>query len=177
MGLIHEADARGDDEPCSYLNPVKYMKDSNGNCILVPQNSIGSSQITSASTSEPCSYLNPTNFVRDSNGNCVKISSGPTTGVSQARSTSEPCSYLNPGKYVRDSNGNCMLVPQIAQPTPSAPTSSNSLPVQNVSMSGVAVIMVMGFLVLIAMKIYGGKSSSRMRWQPRQYQTKRQWEF
>ena len=38
VGLTQGADARGPDEPCSYLKPTKYIKDSSGNCILAPQN-------------------------------------------------------------------------------------------------------------------------------------------
>ena len=38
VGLTQGADARGPDEPCSYLKPTKYIKDSSGNCILDPQN-------------------------------------------------------------------------------------------------------------------------------------------
>jgi hypothetical protein len=37
VGVIQEADARSADEPCSYLKPTKYVKDSNGNCMLAPQ--------------------------------------------------------------------------------------------------------------------------------------------
>ena len=29
VGLTQSADARGPDEPCSYLKPTKYIKDSN----------------------------------------------------------------------------------------------------------------------------------------------------
>ena len=35
-GLIQSVDARGADEPCSYLNPTKYVRDSGGNCVLAP---------------------------------------------------------------------------------------------------------------------------------------------
>jgi len=40
VGLTQSADARGPDEPCSYLKPTKYIKDSSGNCILAPQNTV-----------------------------------------------------------------------------------------------------------------------------------------
>jgi len=40
VGLTQGADARGPDEPCSYLKPTKYIKDSSGNCILAPQNTV-----------------------------------------------------------------------------------------------------------------------------------------
>ena len=40
VGLTQGVDARGPDEPCSYLKPTKYIKDSSGNCILAPQNTV-----------------------------------------------------------------------------------------------------------------------------------------
>ena len=40
VGLTQGADARGPDEPCSYLKPTKDIKDSSGNCILAPQNTV-----------------------------------------------------------------------------------------------------------------------------------------
>ena len=40
VGLTQSADARGPDEPCSYLKPTKYIKDSSGYCILAPQNTV-----------------------------------------------------------------------------------------------------------------------------------------
>ena len=87
-GLIQSVDARGADEPCSYLNPTKYVRDSGGNCVLASSGS--TSGVTSTGV--------------------------PQTGVSQARSTSEPCSYLSPTKYVRDSSGSCVLAPYIPVP-------------------------------------------------------------
>ena len=38
-GLIQSVDARGADEPCSYLNPTKYVRDSGGNCVLASSGS------------------------------------------------------------------------------------------------------------------------------------------
>jgi len=51
VGLTQGADARGPDEPCSYLKPTKYIKDSSGNCILAPQNTV--SNVAPASTPTP----------------------------------------------------------------------------------------------------------------------------
>lgn len=51
VGLTQSADARGPDEPCSYLKPTKYIKDSSGNCILAPQNTV--SNVAPATTPSP----------------------------------------------------------------------------------------------------------------------------
>ena len=51
VGLTQGADARGPDEPCSYLKPTKYIKDSSGNCILAPQNTV--SNVAPASAPAP----------------------------------------------------------------------------------------------------------------------------
>ena len=41
VGLIPYVDARGADEPCSYLNPTKYVRDSAGNCVIAPYDPTG----------------------------------------------------------------------------------------------------------------------------------------
>ena len=51
VGLTQGVDARGPDEPCSYLKPTKYIKDSSGNCILAPQNTV--SNVAPASAPAP----------------------------------------------------------------------------------------------------------------------------
>ena len=150
-GLIQSVDARGADEPCSYLNPTKYVRDSGGNCILA----------SSGSTSG----VTPTGVTQ--------------TGVSQARSTSEPCSYLNPTKYVRDSGGNCILAPYIPAPQAAPQTVSQAAPATTVipattipsgNLSDVAVIFLLGILAFIAYKIFGGRfRQPRMKYRPRPY--------
>ena len=149
-GLIQSVDARGTDEPCSYLNPTKYVRDSGGNCVLA----------SSGSTSG----VAPTNT--------------PQTGVSQARSTSEPCSYLSPTKYIRDSSGNCVLAPhipvpqvvqQVVPPTTVIPATINP----SGNLSDVAVIFLLGILAFIAYKIFGGRfRQPRMKYRPRSYTQK-----
>ena len=145
-GLIQSVDARGADEPCSYLNPTKYVRDSGGNCVLA----------SSGSTSG----VAPTNT--------------PQAGVSQARSTSEPCSYLSPTKYIRDSSGNCVLAPhipvpqvvqQVVPPTTVIPATINP----SGNLSDVAVIFLLGILAFIAYKIFGDRfRQPRMKYRPRQ---------
>ena len=149
-GLVQSVDARGADEPCSYLNPTKYVRDSGGNCVLASSDSTAG-------------------------GSQVGI---PQTGVSQARSTSEPCSYLNPTKYVRDSSGSCILAPYIPvqQAVPQAVQQAapvTSAAIISASPSGnlleVAVIFLLGILAFIAYKIFGGRfRQPRMKYRPRQ---------
>jgi len=141
VGVIPFVDAKGADEPCSYLNPTKYVRDSAGNCVLASSGSAGVAQ-----------------------------SGAAQTGVSQARSTSEPCSYLNPTKYVRDSAGNCVLAPQTPVPqvvpstaTVTAPASSSG------NLLEVAVIFLLGILAFIAYKIFGKRlRQPRIKYRPRQ---------
>ena len=150
-GLIQSVDARGADEPCSYLNPTKYVRDSGGNCVLA----------SSGSTSG----VVPTNT--------------PQAGVSQARSTSEPCSYLSPTKYVRDSGGNCVLAPYIPVPqaVPQVVPSTTVIPATinpSGNLSDVAVIFLLGILAFIAYKIFGGRfRQPQMKYRPRPYTTQK----
>ena len=148
-GLIQSVDARGADEPCSYLNPTKYVRDSGGNCVLA----------SSGSTSG----VAPTNT--------------PQAGVSQARSTSEPCSYLSPTKYIRDSSGNCVINTQnsVTQVVPST-TETFATP-QYQSITGVpstgdsgmlsAVLMALVLItigIVLSKKLKGRKRTGRSRW-------------
>ena len=148
-GLIQSVDARGADEPCSYLNPTKYVRDSGGNCVLA----------SSGSTSG----VAPTNT--------------PQAGVSQARSTSEPCSYLSPTKYIRDSSGNCVINTQnsVTQVVPST-TETFATP-QYQSITGVpstgdsgmlsAVLMALVLItigIVLSKKLKGRKRTARTRW-------------
>jgi len=149
-GLIQSVDARGADEPCSYLNPTKYVRDSGGNCILASSGS--TSGVTSTGVSQ--------------------------TGVSQARSTSEPCSYLSPTKYVRDSSGSCVLAPYIQVPqVVSQVVPATTIIPATINSSGnlldVAVIFLLGILAFIAYKIFGGRfRQPRMKYRPRSYTKK-----
>jgi len=149
-GLVQSVDARGADEPCSYLNPTKYVRDSGGNCVLASTGSTaGVSQVGI-----------------------------PQTGVSQARSTSEPCSYLNPTKYIRDSSGSCILAPYIPVPQAVQQAVPQAAPVTSAAIisaspSGnlleVAVIFLLGILAFIAYRIFGGRlRQPRMKYRPRQ---------
>ena len=75
MVVVQNVEARGADEPCSYLKPHEWTRDASGNCIrtsIVPVTA--NSPITSRSVNEPCSYLNPTKYVRDSQtGLCHEV--------------------------------------------------------------------------------------------------------
>ena len=149
-GLIQSVDARGADEPCSYLNPTKYVRDSGGNCVLASSGS--TSGVTSTGV--------------------------PQTGVSQARSTSEPCSYLSPTKYVRDSTGSCVLapyipVPQVVSQVVPATTVIPATLNPSGNLSDVAVIFLLGILAFIAYKIFVGRfRQPRMKYRPRSYTKK-----
>jgi len=81
MSIVQNAEARGADEPCSYLKPHLYTKDASGNCVrtsMVPVSS--DSPVTSRSVNEPCSYLNPTKYTRDpQTGLCHKVTVSPPT--------------------------------------------------------------------------------------------------
>ena len=150
VGLIPYVDARGADEPCSYLNPTKYVRDSEGKCVTAPPAPAGIVQAEAAQT-----------------------------GVSQARSTSEPCSYLNPTKYVRDSAGNCVIAPyapagiaptqtSVSQVVPST-TTTRTLDIPSVSdLSAVFLLAMSAFMVY---KIFGGRfRQPRIKYRPRQNQ-------
>ena len=81
MSIVQNVEARGADEPCSYLKPHLYTKDASGNCVrtsMVPVSS--DSPVTSRSVNEPCSYLNPTKYTRDpQTGLCHKVTVSPPT--------------------------------------------------------------------------------------------------
>ena len=141
VGVIPYVDAKGADEPCSYLNPTKYVRDSAGNCVIASSGSPGVAQSGSAQT-----------------------------GVSQARSTSEPCSYLNPTKYVRDSAGNCVLAPQTPVQQVVTSTSTVTAPVgSSGNLLEVAVIFLVGILAFIAYKIFGERlRQPRIKYRPPQ---------
>jgi hypothetical protein len=141
VGVIPFVDAKSADEPCSYLNPTKYVRDSAGNCVLASSGSAGVAQLGSAQT-----------------------------GVSQARSTSEPCSYLSPTKYVRDSAGNCVLAPQTPVPQVVPSTATFTAPASSSgNLSDVAVIFLLGILAFIAYKIFGKRlRQPRIKYRPPQ---------
>ena len=156
-GLVQSVDARGADEPCSYLNPTKYVRDSGGNCVIA----------SSGSTAG------------------VSQSGIPQTGVSQARSISEPCSYLSPTKYIRDPSGNCVIntqnsVPQVVPSTPSVPMppttetfvtpqfqSSTWVPSAGDSGMLSTFLMILGIAaigIILSKKLKGRKRTARSKW-------------
>ena len=65
-GLIQSVDARGADEPCSYLNPTKYVRDSSGSCILAPYIPVSQvvPQVVTATTVIPAT-INPSGNLSD----------------------------------------------------------------------------------------------------------------
>ena len=74
MGIVQNVEARGADEPCSYLKPHEWTRDSAGNCVRISSVPVTSSTpVTGRSVHEPCSYLNPTKYVRDSSGLCHEV--------------------------------------------------------------------------------------------------------
>ena len=150
VGLIPYVDARGADEPCSYLNPTKYVRDSAGNCVIAPPAPAGVVQAEAAQTS-----------------------------FSQARSTSEPCSYLNPAKYVRDSAGNCVIAQYdpagvaptqigVSQVVPST-TTTRTLDIPSVNFSDLSAIFLLAMSAFMVYKIFGGRfRQSRIKYRPQQ---------
>ena len=75
MVVVQNVEARGPDEPCSYLKPHEWTRDASGNCIRTSSVPVTAhSPVTSRSVNEPCSYLNPTKYVRDSQtGLCHEV--------------------------------------------------------------------------------------------------------
>ena len=148
VGLTQSADARGADEPCSYLDPSK-IRDSSGNCVVGLS---GSSPVVSQarSSSEPCSYLNPTKYIRDSGGNCILA---PKNTVSQVAPIT---SHTN-----APSTSPSTIIIQAPTTIPAIASSSGSL-------SDVGMIALLGIFALIAYKIFGGRlRQPRMKYRPR----------
>ena len=82
MSIAQNAEARGADEPCSYLKPNEWTRDSSGNCVRTSSVPVTSSApVTGRSVHEPCSYLNPTKYVRDSSGLCHKVTMQAPTPI------------------------------------------------------------------------------------------------
>ena len=98
MSIAQNAEARGADEPCSYLKPNEWTRDSSGNCVRtssVPVTS--SSPTTGRSVHEPCSYLNPTKYVRDSSGLCHKVTMQAPTPIKPSPPVASASTYsVNP---------------------------------------------------------------------------------
>ena len=144
VGLTQSADARGADEPCSYLDPSK-IRDSNGNCVA---GSAGSAHVVSQarSSSEPCSYLSPTKYIRDSGGNCVLAQQNTVSNVAPAPVL--PTTHTT----------------TIIHAPPTVPVTAGS----SANLSDVGVIALIGIFALIAYKIFGGRfRQPRMKYRPR----------
>ena len=147
VGLIPYVDARGADEPCSYLNPAKYIRDSAGNCVIAQYDPTGVAPTQTGvsqarSTSEPCSYLNPTKYVRDSAGNCVIAPYAPA-GIAPTQTS-------------------------VSQVVPST-TTTRTLDIPSISdLSAVFLLAMSAFMVY---KIFGGRfRQPRIKYRPRQSQ-------
>ena len=146
VGFIQSADARGADEPCSYLDPSK-IRDSNGNCVA---GSAGSAHVVSQarSSSEPCSYLSPTKYIRDSAGNCVLAQQNTVSNVAPAPVPVLPSTHTT----------------TIIHAPPTVPVTAGS----SANLSDVGVIALLGIFALIAYKIFGGRlRQPRMKYRPR----------
>ena len=144
VGFIQSADARGADEPCSYLDPSK-IRDSSGNCVV---GSSGSAHVVSQarSSSEPCSYLSPTKYIRDSGGNCILA---PKNTMSQVV------------PITSHANVPPTIIIQAPLTVPATASTSGSL-------SDVGVIALLGIFALIAYKIFGSRfRQPRMKYRPR----------
>ena len=89
MGVVQNVEARGADEPCSYLKPQEWMRDASGNCVRTSSVPVTASpSVSGRSVNEPCSYLNPTKYVRDSAGICHEVvASAPTPQTANAVTT------------------------------------------------------------------------------------------
>jgi hypothetical protein len=148
-GLTQSADARGADEPCSYLDPSK-IRDSSGNCVV---DSSGSATVVSQarSSSEPCSYLSPTKYIRDSSGNCV---------VSPQRTVQQVAPTIPASIPASTHTTTIIHVPS------ETPVTANSFG----SLSDVAIIALLVMVSLIAYKIFGDRfRQSRIKYRPRQH--------
>ena len=149
VGFIQSADARGADEPCSYLDPSK-IRDSSGNCVV---GSAGSAHVVSQarSSSEPCSYLSPTKYIRDSGGNCVLAQQNIVSNIAPAP--------VLPSTHTTT----------IIHAPPTVPVTAGS----SANLSDVGVIALLGIFALIAYKIFGGRfKQPRMKYRPRSYTQK-----
>jgi hypothetical protein len=146
VGLTQSADARGADEPCSYLDPSK-IRDSSGNCVV---GSAGSAHVVSQarSSSEPCSYLSPTKYIRDSAGNCVLAQQNIVSNIAPAPVPVLPSTHTT----------------TIIHAPPMVPVTAGS----SANLSDVGVIALLGIFALIAYKIFGGRlRQPRMKYRPR----------
>ena len=146
MGLTQSADARGADEPCSYLDPSK-IRDSSGNCVV---GSSGSAHVVSQarSSSEPCSYLSPTKYIRDSAGNCVLAQQNTVSNIAPTPVPVPPSTHTT----------------TIIHAPPTVPVTAGS----SANLSDVGVIALLGIFALIAYKIFGGRlRQPRMKYRPR----------
>ena len=146
VGLTQSADARGADEPCSYLDPSK-IRDSSGNCVV---GSAGSAHVVSQarSSSEPCSYLSPTKYIRDSAGNCVLAQQNIVSNIAPAPVPVLPSTHTT----------------TIIHAPPTVPVTAGS----SANLSDVGVIALLGIFALIAYKIFGGRlRQPRMKYRPR----------
>ena len=89
MGIVQNVEARGADEPCSYLKPHEWTRDASGNCVRASSVPVTASpSVSGRSVNEPCSYLNPTKYVRDSAGICHEVvASAPAPQAANAATT------------------------------------------------------------------------------------------
>ena len=95
MGIVQNVEARGADEPCSYLKPHEWTRDASGNCVSASSVPVTASPaVTGRSVHEPCSYLNPTKYVRDSAGICHEVLAFVLTP--QTATAVTPGSFLPP---------------------------------------------------------------------------------
>ena len=94
MSIAQNAEARGADEPCSYLKPNEWTRDSSGNCVRTSSVPVTSSApVTSRSVHEPCSYLNPTKYVRDYSGLCHKVTMQAPTPIKPSPPVASASTY------------------------------------------------------------------------------------
>ena len=98
IGIVQNVEARGADEPCSYLKPHEWTRDSSGNCVRISSVPVTSSPpVIGRSVHEPCSYLNPTKYVRDSSGLCHEVIMQAPTPIKPSPSVASASTYsVNP---------------------------------------------------------------------------------
>ena len=95
MSIVQNVEARGADEPCSYLKPHEWTRDSSGNCVRISSVPVTSnSPVTGRSVNEPCSYLNRTLYVRDPHtGLCHQVIIQAPTPVKTSPSVVSASTY------------------------------------------------------------------------------------
>ena len=162
FGIVQNVEARGPDEPCSYLKPHLWTRDASGNCIrtsVVPETS--NSPVTSRSVNEPCSYLNPTKYVRDpQTGLCHKVivnTPAPQTTTTQTNDFRIAPTTTTPVTTA------ILDIPTIVIPEINNVTESTDETIQTLTDETIQTLFVIGTSIILGLIIYKKWKRSRNR--------------